>query len=110
MFVVNIKVTGTVAIHRYTDKGRLKYFKKELLQREIEEAKFENKETQRELEKFNEQLPIITAIGLGGPEDGKVDMYIEFTRFGSKRPEYSILKNYTLYNILKHFMDKQNHP
>lgn len=107
MFVVNIKATGIVGIHRYTDRGRLKYFKKEELQREIEKIQFEDKEKQKEIEKFSEKLPILKVIGLG--EDGKVDLYIEFARFGSKKPEYVILENYTLSNKIKHFMENHNH-
>ena len=105
MFIVNVEAKGMVAIHKYMGRNRLRYFKKEAVQKEIKSVQFSNHVTQKELEKFNEKLPILTAIGLGNAEEKKVDLYIDFARFGSKKPEYTILGNATLYNSLKHFID-----
>lgn len=105
MIQVNIKAVGLVGIYRYNDEREVRKFKKEDILEKLEKLEFTNKEIQQELKAFKGHLLMVRTIGLGSRKDNRVDLYIQPTSFGRKRPEISILGNYPLYNMLKKFIE-----
>lgn len=105
MIQVNIKAVGMVGIYRYSDEREVRKFEKEDILKKLEKLEFTNKEIQQELRDFKGHLLMVRTIGLGSRKDNRVDLYMQPTSFGRKRPEISILGNYPLYNMLKEFIE-----
>ncbi len=104
MIQVNSRAIGLVRLYK-EGMSEVKKVEKEQIQKKVEEIQVENKEMQLELTLFIALLPTVKTLGLGNRKEKRVDIYIDSTSFGRKKPEYIIAGNYPLYNMLKKLIE-----
>ena len=104
MIRVNVELTGTIGIY-CEGMNEVKKISKILVKKNLEKVEFENKEIQQELKYLSGLLPVIKTIGLSSRKEKRVDLYMATTSFGAKKPEFTIMGNYPLYNMLKELIE-----
>ena len=104
MLQVNVRLIGTIGIY-CEGMNEVKKISKILVKKNLEKVEFENKEIQQELKYLSGLLPVIKTIGLSSRKEKRVDLYMATTSFGAKKPEFSIMGNYPLYNMLKKLIE-----
>ena len=100
----NIRLKGVVGIYK-VGMEQVKKIDKILVKQNVEKLHFESKERQQELKIFIGLLPVIKTLGLGTNKEPKVDIYLDATSFGRKKPEIRITENSSLYRALKRLIE-----
>lgn len=100
----NIRVVGTIGIYK-VGMEQVKKIDKIVVKQNLEKLHFESKERQQEQKIFIGLLPVIKTLGLGTNKEPKVDVYLDATSFGRKKPEIRITENSSLYLVLKKLIE-----